>query len=209
VIEMNLPDLVVIAAALVLIGGLAWFFFGPRKARAAQLVGNVQEVEVTVRGGYSPDLVRARQGVPLRIVFDRKESGDCTSRVVFPDFAVNQPLPAFAQTAVQFVPSRAGEFGNPTLREGDADVANRRARSYDGQRRRHGLGCSDAFEGGVDSDAARRLPLAAAERSWAGASEGSPPPRSPTLPPTSTPRRTGSRPSAVRSASWSTPPTGG
>jgi Cu+-exporting ATPase len=66
---------------------------------------------VTVRGGYSPDLIRVRQGVPLRIVFDRQEGGECTSRVVFPDFAVNQPLPASARTTVRFVPDRAGEFG--------------------------------------------------------------------------------------------------
>ncbi len=107
----TVQDLVVVAVALALSGFLAWFFFGPRKARAAELVGGVQELRVRVRGGYSPDLVRARQGVPLRIVFDRQESGDCTSRVVFPDFAVNQPLPAFAQTAVLLAPDRPGQFG--------------------------------------------------------------------------------------------------
>src|SRR5262249_43569672 len=108
---LSVQDLVVIAVALALTGFLAWFFFGPRKARAAQLVGNVQEVAVTVRGGYSPDHVRARQGVPLRIIFDRQESGECTSRVVFPDFGVNQLLPAFAQTAAALIPAYAGEFG--------------------------------------------------------------------------------------------------
>jgi Cu+-exporting ATPase len=41
---------------------------------------------VTVKGGYSPDVSRARQGVRLELVFGRQESGDCTSRVVFPDF---------------------------------------------------------------------------------------------------------------------------
>jgi Cu+-exporting ATPase len=102
---------VVVAAALALIGALAWFFFGPRRARAAELVGDLQQVSATVRGGYSPDLVRVRQGVPLRTVFDRQESGECTSRVVFPDFAVNRALPAFAQTTVQLAPDRAGEFG--------------------------------------------------------------------------------------------------
>src|SRR5262245_38916316 len=108
---LNVQDLVVIAMALALSGFLAWFFFGPRKARAAQMVGSVQEVGVTVRGGYSPDLVRVRQGIPLRIVFDRQESGECTSRVVFPDFAVNRVLPAYALTTVQLVPDRAGQFG--------------------------------------------------------------------------------------------------
>ena len=96
---MTVQDLVVIVAAVALSGALGWFFFGPRRARAAELVGDAQQVRVTVRGGYSPDLVRVRQGVPLRIVFDRQESGEYTSRVVLPDFAVNRRLPAFAQTA--------------------------------------------------------------------------------------------------------------
>src|SRR5262245_46378163 len=55
---MIVQDLVVIVGAVVLSGALAWFFFGPRRARAAELVGDVQQVRVTVRGGYSPDLVR-------------------------------------------------------------------------------------------------------------------------------------------------------
>src|SRR5690348_16889817 len=108
---MTVPDLVVVAAAVALIGALAWFFFGPRRARAADLVGGVQEVKVTVKGGYAPDLVRVRQGVPLRIVFDRQESGECTSRVVFPDFALNRSLSAYSKTTVELLPDRPGEFG--------------------------------------------------------------------------------------------------
>jgi Cu+-exporting ATPase len=108
---MTAADIAVVAGGLALTGLLGWFFFGPRKAHSAELVGNVQEVKVTVKGGYSPDLVRIRQGVPLRIVFDRQESGECTSRVVFPDFAVNRSLPAYARTTVELLPDRAGEFG--------------------------------------------------------------------------------------------------
>jgi P-type Cu+ transporter len=108
---MNPADAAVVLGGLALTGLLGWFFFGPKKARSAELVGNVQEVTVTVKGGYSPDLVRVRQGVPLRIVFDRQESGECTSRVVFPDFALNQSLPAYARTTVDVMPDRVGEFG--------------------------------------------------------------------------------------------------
>ena len=108
---MDIADLVVIATGAGLIGFLAWYFFAPRKASEAQLVGNVQEVRITVKGGYSPDLIHVRQSVPLRILFDRQESGECTSRVVFPDFAVNKALPAYATTAVEFNPSKPGEFG--------------------------------------------------------------------------------------------------
>jgi Cu+-exporting ATPase len=90
---------------------LAWFFFGPKKARQAELVGQVQQVQITVKGGYAPNLIRVHQSVPLRIVFDRQESGDCTSRVVFPDFALNRSLPAMAKTAVEFTPDKSGQFG--------------------------------------------------------------------------------------------------
>jgi len=108
---LNLTDLFVVAAGAASIGLLSWYFFGPRKAHQAELVGQVQEVKITVKGGYSPDLIRVRQHVPLRIVFDRQESGECTSRVVFPDFAVNRALPAYATTAVELTPHRDGRFG--------------------------------------------------------------------------------------------------
>ncbi len=108
---MNFSDVAVSAAGIILIGFLAWFFFGPKKSRQAELVGQVQQVQVLVKGGYAPNLIRVRQSVPLRIVFDRQEGGDCTSRVVFPDFAVNRSLPTMAKTAVEFTPDKSGQFG--------------------------------------------------------------------------------------------------
>src|SRR5215831_396230 len=107
---MSAADTAVVSAAAVALAGLGWFFFAPRRARTAELAGGVQRITVTVRGGYSPDVIRARQGVPLEVVFDRQESGDCTSRVVFPDLAVSASLPAFEQTTVRLAPA-AGTFG--------------------------------------------------------------------------------------------------
>src|SRR6266851_2186136 len=104
-------ELVVIGGGALATALLAWYFFGPRRAGIAQRVGGAQEVRVTVRGGYSPDVVRVQQGVPLRLVFDRQESGECTSHVVFPDFALNRSLPAFTQTTVEVLPDRVGDFG--------------------------------------------------------------------------------------------------
>jgi len=108
---VNLPDISVSAFGVVLIGFLAWFFFGPKKARQAELVGQVQQVQVLVKGGYAPNLIRVRESVPLRIVFDRQEGGECTSRVVFPDFALSRLLPAMAKTTVEFTPDKSGRFG--------------------------------------------------------------------------------------------------
>ena len=107
---MNTADLVVVLATAVTIVALGWYFFGPRRAQVAALVGGVQRVRVTVRGGYRPDVVRVRQGIPVEILFDRQESGDCTSRVVFADFGVNATLPADRAVPVRFTPNRAGSF---------------------------------------------------------------------------------------------------
>ncbi len=90
---------------------LAWYFFGPRAAKPAQARGNVQEITITVKGGYSPDVIRVKQGVPLRLVFDRKEAGECSSRVVFPDFQLSKTLAPFAKTTLEFTPDKAGKFG--------------------------------------------------------------------------------------------------
>ena len=108
---MSVLDIVVVVIAAALLAGLGWFFFGPRRARSAHLEDGVQRVEVAVRGGYSPDVIRLRQGVPVEFVFDRQESGDCTSRVVFPDLQVTAALPAYQRTVVRFVPPEVGTFG--------------------------------------------------------------------------------------------------
>ncbi|MEU1925096.1 heavy metal translocating P-type ATPase [Streptomyces albogriseolus] len=108
---MGVADVVVVVFAAVLIAALGWFFFGPRRARSALIEGGVQRVEVTVRGGYSPDVIKVRQGLPVELVFDRQESGECTSRVVFPDLRVSAGLPAYARTTVRVSPDEAGSFG--------------------------------------------------------------------------------------------------
>ncbi len=107
---MGLAELVVIMASIGLAVFLWWFFFGPKKASSASVRGGVQVVDITVKGGYSPDLIRVTEGVPLRLNFDRQESGDCTSRVVFADFGASKSLPAFGSATLEFTPDKVGEF---------------------------------------------------------------------------------------------------
>jgi len=108
---MPVAEIVVTLGGLGVIGFLAWFFFGPKQAQTAQVKGNVQEIIVTVKGGYSPDIIRVQKDVPLRLIFDRQEAGDCSSRVVFPDFQASKTLAPFARTTLEFTPDKAGEFG--------------------------------------------------------------------------------------------------
>jgi P-type Cu+ transporter len=108
---MTAAQIIVTLIGGVTIAVLARFFFRPRVATEAVEQSGVQEVRVVVRGGYSPDVIRARTGLPLRIVFDRQEDGDCSSRVVFTDLALSRFLAPFAQTTVVFTPTRPGSYG--------------------------------------------------------------------------------------------------
>ena len=108
---MTAAQIVVTAVGAGLIAVLSWFFFHRRAATAAVERAGVQEVRITVRGGYSPDVIQARTGLPLRIVFDRQEDGDCSSKVLFPEFALSRFLPPFAETTVELTPRHPGTFG--------------------------------------------------------------------------------------------------
>ena len=54
--------------------------------------------------------MRARTGAPLRLTFDRREDGDCSARVVFPDLGVNRFLAPFASTTVDVPTDQPGTF---------------------------------------------------------------------------------------------------
>ena len=99
---MSAIDIGVTTGGIVVILFLVWFFFGPKKAKEAEVKDGVQEVRITVKGGYSPDVIRVKEGVPVRLVFDRQEASDCSDRVVFPDFQASKSLAPFATTTLEF-----------------------------------------------------------------------------------------------------------
>lgn len=70
----------------------------------------VQEVNVTVRGGYDPDVIVVKEGQPVRLNFYRDETASCSEQVVFGDFGIARDLPSFKTTAIEFTPDKAGEF---------------------------------------------------------------------------------------------------
>lgn len=109
---MTAVDLVVIALGAALIGAELWFFLGPRPPVPRPLPRRdaVQEVRVLVKGGYDPDTVFVEAGRPVRLLFYRDETAECSERVVFRDFSIEQELPAFATTPVEFTPPTPGDY---------------------------------------------------------------------------------------------------
>jgi plastocyanin domain-containing protein len=109
---MTPQEWLVVAAGAAAIIWVNWYFFLARRsaATAAAGSGGVQEVTIAVQGGYDPALVRVRQGSPVRLVFDRRETSGCSEEVVFPDFGIRKFLPAFQKTVVELKPEQAGTY---------------------------------------------------------------------------------------------------
>ena len=110
---MTLAQYIVTAVGLAAIAGVLWYFLfsrGSPVAAQATAEGGVQEVRVIVKGGYTPDTIVVQAAKPVRLQFYRAETADCSERLVFEQFAIDVPLPAFETTTVEFTPSEAGEY---------------------------------------------------------------------------------------------------
>jgi plastocyanin domain-containing protein len=99
------------------VGGLAlisaqlwWFLFSKPKSQQAETSDGIQEVSITVDGGYSPSLVTVKRGLPVRLKFMRRDPSSCLEKVLFPDFHIAQDLGLNVTTPVEFTPQTVGNY---------------------------------------------------------------------------------------------------
>jgi plastocyanin domain-containing protein len=85
---MSNPQIFVILSGIVMTILIAWYFwFAPKtQTRVAVSASGAQEVAITVKGGYTPDVIVVQKGRPVRLTFTRQESSACSEMVLFPDF---------------------------------------------------------------------------------------------------------------------------
>ena len=108
---MDTGEISVVIGGIAAIAFVLWYFFGEKERVVATVAGSgVQEVKVTVKGGYAPDVIVVRKGQPVRLDFYRDETASCSEQVVFGDFGIARDLPAFKTTSIEFTPDKSGEF---------------------------------------------------------------------------------------------------
>ena len=109
---MDTTEIIVLVGGALLVGFVVWFFFlsERERGRAEPGAAGVQRIKVTVKGGYTPDVIVLKRGVPAELYFYRDEVSSCSEEVVFPDFGLSRRLPAFETTTVRLTPERTGEF---------------------------------------------------------------------------------------------------
>ncbi len=100
-----------VVGGLTLVGAELWWFLGRKQQlqQATQRDG-VQEILITVDGGYRPDHISVVLGQPVQLSFDRQDSNSCLNELLIPDFGINTHLPIGQTTTVNFSPTKAGEY---------------------------------------------------------------------------------------------------
>ena len=109
---MDTTAIIVTIVGLGLVAFVLWyFFFSARQAASAvSSSSGVQEVAITVKGGYSPDIIEVEKGKPVQLSFYRDEENSCSEELLMPDFSIRRDLPAFKTTLVELLPEKAGTF---------------------------------------------------------------------------------------------------
>ncbi|MFQ5803512.1 MAG: cupredoxin domain-containing protein, partial [Candidatus Methylomirabilales bacterium] len=88
-----------------------WFFFYSEKKGTRLAASNgVQEADIVVKGGYTPDVLVVKAGQPVRLNFNRQETASCSEMVLFPDFNKSAKLPEGETVPVEFLPKQPGEY---------------------------------------------------------------------------------------------------
>lgn len=111
-IEQPLSNkIIVTVGGLGLIGlELWWFLLSKPKSAKAIAQRDVQEITVTVDGGYEPSQIVVRSGQKVRLNFNRKDASSCLEEVRFPDFHIAQTLPLDRVTPIEFTPEKPGRY---------------------------------------------------------------------------------------------------
>jgi len=83
-----------------------WFFLMKKDTEVA-VSGSV---DITVEGGYTPDVVSIPKGKTTKINFIRKDPSSCLEEVVLSDFKIRKFLPLNQKVTIEVTPKETGEF---------------------------------------------------------------------------------------------------
>ena len=103
---MTIDKILVIIFGVVGIVFTYWFFLMKKEKE----VSVENEVDITVSGGYSPEVISIPKGKTTKLNFIRKDSSNCLEEVVLSDFKIKKYLPLNKKITIEITPQKAGEF---------------------------------------------------------------------------------------------------
>ena len=109
---MALDQILVVIGGLGLSAWVAWYFwFSEKKGIKIQAAASgIQEAFITVKGGYTPDVLIFEAGKPIKLNFRREETAACSEQVIFPDFQKQITLTTNKTIPIELQIDKAGEY---------------------------------------------------------------------------------------------------
>lgn len=105
---MSIDKIIVIISGVFGIAFTYWFFL---MKQDKEVVVSSDSVDITVEGGYSPEVISIPQGKITKINFIRKDASSCLKEVVLGDFKIRKFLPLNQKVTVEVNPQKKGEYG--------------------------------------------------------------------------------------------------
>lgn len=103
---MGIDKILVIVFGVVGIFFTYWFFL-MKEEKEVEATG---EIDITVNGGYSPEVISIPAGKSTKLNFLRTDSTECLSELVLGDFKIKKKLPLNQKVTVEIEPEKKGEF---------------------------------------------------------------------------------------------------
>ena len=72
------------------------------------IVGGSQIIEISAKGGYSPQNITAKAGTPTTLKIKTSGTFDCSSSLTIPKLGYQTNLPPSGETVVDVPPQKAG-----------------------------------------------------------------------------------------------------
>lgn len=104
---MEIDKVVVIVFGAIGLVLTYWFFLTKSDKEVSAVEGSV---DITIEGGYQPDVISIPQGKTTKINFLRKDPSSCLEEVILSDFRIKKYLPMNKKVTIEINPKKTGEF---------------------------------------------------------------------------------------------------
>jgi len=97
--------------AIFTIGGIIftyWFFLIKKDDKVVTATNN--SLDITVEGGYSPNVISIPKSQTTTLNFFRKDPSSCLEEIVLPEFKIRKYLDLNQTTAISITPKESGTF---------------------------------------------------------------------------------------------------
>lgn len=101
------PDKIIVTIIGLLGIAFTYWFFLMRNEKEVKVSDSV---DITVDGGYQPEVISVPLGKLTKLNFIRKDPSSCLEEVVLGDFKIRKTLPLNQKVTIEIKPQEKGEY---------------------------------------------------------------------------------------------------